>query len=160
MPLEAPVMRTRLPRRCRSMGYLAGYGGGRSELELGAGGGQHCTAALRWIGVWFIASPSYGGAEPRPNRCKEPLDEQRKETIPDRGHPRRRDRQGSHAGGTARHRAGCEAARRRRSFRPFRFRLLRLLREAWPDDAGRLEGADRQARRDLFRRRWLAREDP
>src|SRR5438552_2746201 len=36
--------------------------------------------------------------------------------------------------------------------------VVRLLPEARHDDAGELEGADRQARRDLFRRRRLARE--
>ena len=47
-----------------------------------------------------------------------------------------------------------------RAFRSFRFRVLGLLRKARPDDAGRLEGQDRQARRDLFRRGRLARENP
>src|SRR6185503_4786750 len=55
---------------------------------------------------------------------------------------------------------GGEKTWRRREVRPFRFRFLRLLRKARPDDAGRLEGADRQARCDLFRRGRLAREDP
>ena len=44
--------------------------------------------------------------------------------------------------------------------RSFRLRVVRLLREARPDDAGRLEGANRQARCDLFRCGRLAREDP
>ena len=82
-----------------------------------------------------------------------------KKAIPDRGHSRRRHRQGSDAGGPARAGGSGEKARRRRAFRPFRLRLLGLLREARPDDAGRLEGADRQARRDLFRRGRLARQD-
>ena len=47
-----------------------------------------------------------------------------------------------------------------RAFRPFRFRLLGLLRKARRDDAGGLEGENRQARRDLFRRRRLAGENP
>ena len=82
-----------------------------------------------------------------------------KKAIPDRGHSRRRHRQGSGAGGPARAGDGREKARRSRAFRPFRFRLLGLLRKARRDDAGGLEGQDRQARRDLFRRGRLAREN-
>ena len=83
-----------------------------------------------------------------------------KKTISDRGHSRRRHRQGSGAGGPARAGGGGEKARRRRAFRSFRLRVLGLLRKARRDDAGGLEGEDRQARRDLFRRGRLARENP
>ncbi len=62
--------------------------------------------------------------------------------------------------GLARSGGSREKARRRRAFRSFRFRLLGLLRKARRDDAGGLEGEDRQARRDLFRRGRLARKNP
>src|SRR3546814_21133115 len=42
--------------------------------------------------------------------------------------------------------------------RRVRLRLVRLLSGAWPDDARRLEGANRRPSRDLLRRRRLARE--
>ena len=62
------------------------------------------------------------------------------------------------ARGRARAGGRGEEIRLRAAPGPFRFRLLRLLREARPDDAGGLEGADRQARRDLLRRGRLAGE--
>ena len=89
---------------------------------------------------------------------KESQDEQ--ENISDRGHSRRRHRQGSGPGRPARARGGREKARRRRAFRPFRLRVLGLLRKARRDDAGGLEGQNRQARRDLFRRGRLAGKNP
>src|SRR3546814_15857055 len=81
------------------------------------------------------------------------------ENEADRGHRRRRHRQGGRAGGPARPRGGGGALRPRPSFRRVRVRVVRLLRGARADDAGRLEGADRRPRRHLFRRRRLAGED-
>src|ERR1700742_3578210 len=78
-------------------------------------------------------------------RPEESIDEQRQKTIPDRGHSRRWYRQGSGAGRAAGAGGGGKKAWRRRAFRPFRFRILGLLRKARPDDAGRLEEPDRQA---------------
>src|ERR1700739_3448238 len=94
-----------------------------------------------------------------PARPEGTIDEQREKAISDRGHSRRRYRQGSGAGGLARAGGGGEKARRQRAFRPFRFRLLGLLRKARRDDAGGLEDENRQARRNLFRRGRLARQN-
>ena len=116
---------------------------------------QRCAA----IKFGPLQSDQISGISGAASVSRKSLDEQRKEDISDRGHSRRRHRQGSDAGGAARHRGGGEKARRCRAFRSFRFRLLRLLRKARPDDAGRLEGQDRQARCDLFRRGRLAGEN-
>src|SRR6201988_2812721 len=101
MPLEAPVIRTRLPRRCRSMGFSLLLDGvsaeGRRKWIGGIPRGQHCTAALRRGEVWFIAGASSIGGAHGPASHKEVLDEQQ-EAVSDRGHPRRRDRQGGDAG--------------------------------------------------------------
>src|SRR4051812_2011668 len=64
MPLEAPVIRTRLPRKCRSIGILACWdvSFGRSGKLVGGRhvSGQHCTAALHRRAVWSIARRSTG----------------------------------------------------------------------------------------------------
>ena len=75
-----------------------------------------------------------------------------------RGHSRRRHRQGGGAGGHPRPRGGGQEIRLRDPAGMARLRLLRLLPQARPDDAGGLEGAHRRAGRDLLRRRRLARE--
>src|SRR6202020_1384809 len=104
--------------------------------------------------VWPIQTPIKRRPPARRatrNLSKESLSEQRKKAISDSGHSRRRDRQGSGSGRAAGAGGGCEKARRRRAFRSFRFRVLGLLRKARRDDAGGLEGENRQARSDLFR---------
>ena len=69
---------------------------------------------------------------------------------------RRRHRQGGRPRRPARARGGRETPRHRPALRRVRFRLLRLLREAWRNDARGLEGPDRRSRRDLLRRRRMA----
>src|ERR1700724_3061161 len=102
-------------------------GGGGFQLGRRHCGGQHCSAALRRDQVWSIAIRVTNGFTSANLALKESLDEQRKKAIPDRGHSRRRDRQGSGAGGLAGTRGGGEKARRCRAFRSFRLRLLGLL---------------------------------
>src|SRR5215471_12587933 len=147
MPFDAPVIKTVLPRRCRSMGcsfrLREGWGGLTGKIVR-----RHVAQVN--IAVQRCARVKFGSlqtrsTDARSGLCEESINEQRKKTIPDRGHSRRWHRQGSDAGGPSRRRGGGEKARRRRAFRSFRFRLLRLLRKARPDDAGRLEGKDRQA---------------
>src|SRR5438309_11087758 len=55
MPLDAPVIRTRLPRRCRSMGVTRRRGTGIKSVGGRPRHGQHCSAALHCRRVWSIA---------------------------------------------------------------------------------------------------------
>src|SRR5258708_7681209 len=88
-------------------------------------GRQHCTAVLHRAKVWSIAirSDHLAGGEV----IKETLDEQRKKAVSDRGHSRRRHRQGSGAGRAAGAGDGREKAWCQRAFRSFRLRVLGLL---------------------------------
>src|SRR5882757_9869689 len=159
MPFEAPVIRTRLPRKCRSIELLACWGKSDEEAPLPSAARPqsstlHCSVASRRSLVH--CNPVKKAPPAAPQDPEDRFDEPIKKTIPDRGHSRRRHRQGSDAGGAARHRDGGEKARRGRAIRSFRLRLVRLLRKAWRDDAGGLEAKDRQARCDLFWRGRLA----
>src|SRR5215475_13366127 len=109
----AAVIRTRLPRRCRSMDFSLLLDGVSEEGRRKWIGGMqprstlHCSVAPRRRLVHCRASRIGGAIVPASH--KEVLDEQQ-EAISDRGHPRRRHRQGSDARGPARHRDGGEKA--------------------------------------------------
>src|SRR4051794_210 len=117
----------------------------------------HCSVALLCSLVHCKAIEKAASAARQ--KVRKSRHEQRKKDLPDRGHSRRRYWQGSGAGGPARAGSRREKAWRDRAFRPFRLRLLGLLRKARRDDAGGLEGQNRQARRDLFWRGGLAGEN-
>jgi drug/metabolite transporter (DMT)-like permease len=77
-----------------------------------------------------------------------------------RRHCGRRHRRRSHARRAARAAGRGRALRHRAGVRSFRLCLLALLRAPRADAAQRLAGAYRRTRRDLLRRRRLARKDP
>ncbi len=135
-----------------------------------------CTALMAWVlfGESFTPTMMLGMAftvagvavvvrnprSSRPDGARHSRRSHDEDAAPDRGHPRRRHRQGNHARGPARARGGGRRAS------PSTCSSTISTSRRWDyyerhgtDDAGRLEGADRRPRRDLLRRRRLARED-